>query len=118
MKSAHLENGVISKGGACSNCGRCLEKCPFGVMSEHEVGYAVYVGGRWGKVGARGLRLSHLAKSEDEVLSIIEGILLFYRAEGKAGERLADTVARFGIDRLEAELLDGSYLARKAEILA
>ncbi len=118
MKSAALSDGKITKGDACSSCGRCLGKCPFGVFESAEIGYAVYIGGRWGKVGSRGIRLSRLAKSEDEVLSLVESIILFYRAEGRTGERLADTVARIGIEAVEAALFDGTYLARKAEILA
>ena len=117
MKSATLSDDKIAKGDTCSSCGRCLGKCPFGVFEKAEVGYAVYIGGRWGKVGSRGIRLSRLAKSEEEVLSLVESIILFYRAEGKAGERLADTVARIGIEAVEAALYDGTYLERKAEIL-
>jgi len=43
--------------------------------------------------------------SEDEVLSVIEKIILFYRDNGISGERFADTISRIGFDKIEEDVL-------------
>ena len=119
MKAVRVEDGkVLLDGTLCNNCGRCKGKCPFGAFGEYVGGYRVYVGGRWGKKCARGTPLSHLFVSEDEVLDAVEKTILFFRAYGIAGERLADTVARVGLEEVERLLLSDELLARKDEILS
>ena len=56
--------------------------------------------------------------TEDEVLEVIEKTILFFRDQGVAGERLADTVARVGFAEAERLLLSDELLLRKAEILS
>jgi dissimilatory sulfite reductase (desulfoviridin) alpha/beta subunit len=101
----------------CNNCGRCMGKCPFHVTDEFQNGYAVYIGGRWGKKAARGQRLNKLFTSEEEVLDLVERCILFFREQGQTGERFADTVARIGFETVQAELLSDAILVRKEEIL-
>ena len=118
MKACRVENGgVVLDTDVCNSCGRCKGKCPFGVFEEYISGYRVYVGGRWGKKGNRGIPLSHLFTSREEVLSLVEKTILFFKREGIAGERLADTVARYGFERAEALLLTDELLEQKEEIL-
>ncbi len=90
---------------ACNRCGRCDGKCPFGVTTEYQNGYKIYIGGRWGKNVAHGRPLEKLFTSEDEVLDIVERAILLFRNEGKTGERFADTVTRLGFDYVENKLL-------------
>lgn len=90
---------------ACNHCGRCVGKCPFGVVGTETQGYAVYIGGRWGKRTAQGRMLARVFTSEDEVLAVIERALTLFRDEGKAGERFSDTVARLGFDAVQARLI-------------
>ena len=54
----------------------------------------------------------------EEVMNAVESAILFFKSEGVAGERLADTVARVGFDKAEKMILDGSLLERREEILA
>ena len=89
----------------CNRCGKCLSKCPFGVFAEAKTGYRVAVGGRWGKKGNRGIFLSHIFKSEEEVLDAVEKAILLFRDEGIKGERFAETIERLGIDYVEKKLL-------------
>ena len=50
MKAASVVDGKIFKDPAvCNRCGRCFEKCPFGVFDSSTVGYKICIGGRWGK---------------------------------------------------------------------
>lgn len=102
----------------CNRCGRCVESCPFQVIPDGVPGYKVCIGGRWGKKVSQGIALNHLFTTEEEVLDAVEKTILFYRENGYAGERFADTIARLGFDYVEKEILTGNLLARKQEILA
>ena len=117
MGAISTESGRVAVLDACIGCGKCHGACPFGVFSEMREGYSIRIGGTWGKSGARGILLPILCEREDEVLDIVEGLILLYRAEGKPGERLRRTVERLGIERVTAALLDGTYLAKKDELL-
>ena len=102
----------------CNNCGRCKGKCPFGAFSGYTQGYKVFIGGRWGKRVARGIPLSKIFTSEDEVLEVIENAILFFKEYGVAGERFNDTIVRIGFDEAEKIILSGELINRKEEILA
>lgn len=117
VKSARLVDGKIASP-ECNGCGRCDGKCPFGAVEGYELGYKVYIGGRWGKKTAMGKPLSHIATSEDEVMSLIESAILFFRLYGEAGERFADTIKRVGFEETERILTSGEMIKRKDEILA
>ena len=105
IKIAHLENGKLVIGeGECNHCGRCLDKCPFGVAAHYTTGYAIYVGGRWGKKVEMGKRLSRVLTSEKEVIQTVENAILLFRNEGISGERFADTVNRLGLEYVEDKL--------------
>ena len=104
----------------CIECGRCVAmvKCPFGAMTEEARGYKVTLGGRWGKKIAQGQEMSKMVTSKEEVLDIVEKTMLFFRDQGKQGERLSDTIARIGFDKVEKMILADDLLQRKEEILA
>ena len=101
----------------CNQCGRCIGKCPFGVSADGEYGYKITIGGRWGKRVARGIPLSRIIFSEEEVLDIIEKCILLFKEKGIDGERFADTIERLGMSAVEKELFDNKILERKNEIL-
>lgn len=103
--AARLENGKILRGDECNNCGRCVGKCPFGAFDEYTVGYRVYIGGRWGKKVARGIPLGKVFTTAEEVLAVIENAILFFKDEGIAGERFADTIARIGFENAQKKIL-------------
>lgn len=101
----------------CNNCGRCKGKCPFGAFSGYTQGYKVFIGGRWGKRVARGIPLTKIFTSEEEVLTVIESSILFFKEYGLAGERFNDTIVRMGFDEAEKIILSGELIKRKDEIL-
>ena len=106
MGAIRVENGKVKLSSErCNRCGRCLEKCPFGVFAQAKAGWRMSVGGRWGKKGARGIFLSHIFESEEEVLNAVEKAILLFRDEGVKGERFAETVERLGMDYVEKKLL-------------
>jgi len=118
VKAAKLEHGKLSiDPAACNNCGRCVGKCPFGSLAGGEYGWKVTIGGRWGKQASRGQLLDKLITDEAELYAIVEKAILLFRAEGKPGERFADTLARIGFDRAQQLILSDELLARKADIL-
>ena len=119
MKAVRLVDGKPEiDGDVCNNCGRCIAACPFHAMTGEVQGYRVYIGGRWGKKVGRGQPLSRIITDREELLSVVEKTILFFRAYGESGERLADTVARVGFDEAERLILSDELLDRKQEILA
>ena len=102
----------------CNHCGRCVGKCPFGVVGEEKRGYAVYIGGRWGKKVAQGKYLDKVFTTKEEVLNVVEKAILLFREQGNTGERFADTVARLGFENVQEQLLSNQLLERKQENLS
>lgn len=118
MQAVTLEDGkAVLHAERCNHCGRCVEKCPFGVFDAYVPGYQVYLGGRWGKRSNRGTPLSTIITGEDALLDLVEKAILLYRDQGQPGERFADTLTRLGFDNVQQQLLSDELLARKAEIL-
>ena len=102
----------------CNKCGRCVGKCPFGaVPKEAESACRIYVGGTWGKTQRMGTRLAGVY-SADEIPAIIEKVILWYKENGRAKERLGAAIDRIGVDHLENALASDDLLARKDAILA
>lgn len=101
----------------CNNCGRCVEKCPFGVVDEGTPGYKLYIGGRWGKKISIGKPLTTIFKTQEEVLDVMEKAILLYKDQGIKGERFEEIIKRIGFENIEEQLLDDDLLNRKDEIL-
>lgn len=119
MKACKVEDGVLEiDPEVCNNCGRCVGHCPFDAIEESKPGFKICIGGRWGKKIAHGQPLGKLFTSEEEVLNTVEKAILFFREQGKTGERFADTIERLGFEYVEKEILSDNILARKDAILA
>ena len=102
----------------CTRCGVCVGKCPFGaVPKEAESACRIYVGGTWGKKQRMGTLLSGTF-TEAEVPDMIEKVMLWFKENAYAKERLGAAVDRLGTDALEAALSSNDLLERKEEILA
>lgn len=118
MEAAKVKDGVMQiDRELCKNCGRCLEKCPFGAMDKGMTGYRIYIGGRWGKKSAKGISLSKIFTSEEDVLNVVEKAILLFREQGIAGERFAETIERIGFEAVEDQLFSDDLLKRKEQIL-
>lgn len=119
MSAVEVKNGTpVIHTDSCINCGRCVAACPFGAFEAQTTGYSIYIGGRWGKKSARGIRLSPIFTDEEEVLAVVEKTILFFRENGMEGERFADTITRIGFREAEKEILSDEILTRKEQILA
>lgn len=102
----------------CTHCGVCVGKCPFGaVPKEANSACRVFVGGTWGKKQRMGTLLSGTF-TEAEIPDVIEKVMLWYKENAYAKERLGAAIDRLGTDALEAALATNDLLDRKEEILA
>lgn len=112
------ENGkMVPDTAACTNCGKCIDNCPFRCIKEAAVGYKVMVGGIWGK-RQRSATVIDQIFTKDEVMQLIEKTLLLFREQGYAGERLGLMIERIGVDNFVQQLLSDDVLERKQAILA
>ena len=102
----------------CTKCGVCVGKCPFGAVPKTaDSACRVFVGGTWGKTQRMGTRLSAVYTPE-EIPNVIEKVMLWYKENGYAKERLGAAIDRLGTEALEAALATNDLLDRKEEILA
>ncbi len=81
----------------CINCGDCVRACGTSFLTAEKCGYKLIIGGKLG-------RHPQLAKempgifSEDEVVSIVDKIVEFYKSNSEKGERLGSTLNRLNIE--------------------
>lgn len=102
----------------CTHCGVCVGKCPFGAFPKEAASVCrVFVGGTWGKKQRMGTLLKNVYTAK-EVPAIIEKVMLWYKENGYAKERLGATIDRLGADALESALATDDLLSRKETILA
>ena len=114
-----MEKGrAVVDPGKCTKCGVCVGKCPFGA-SPKEAGAAcrIYVGGTWGKTQRMGTLLRGVYSFE-EIPDVVEKVMLWYKENGYAKERLGAVIDRLGTESLEAALATDDLTARRDEILA
>ncbi|MBR5869507.1 MAG: 4Fe-4S binding protein [Clostridia bacterium] len=113
-----IDGKAVTDAGKCTKCGVCIGKCPFGAApKEAESVCRVYVGGTWGKTRRMGTCLSR-TYTPDELNTVIEGVMLWYKENGLAKERLGAAIDRIGIASLEAALSSNNIFERKEAILA
>lgn len=117
--AAKVENGKMHIDPvACFHCGRCVDKCYFNAIQGGTNGYRVYIGGRWGKFTRHGTPIGKVYTDKDEVLKLLEKTMLYYKENGKKGERLGSMVDRIGVEEVEKALLNDDILQRKEAILS
>ena len=102
MDAAKVIDGILQiDKDVCNNCGLCVGKCHFDAIEGGQVGYKVYIGGRWGKRTAHGKPLGKIFTDKDKALDVIEKTILLYREQGKTGERLSQTIERLGFENMK-----------------
>lgn len=118
-KAVSVKNGKASIAyNKCLNCGVCIGKCPFGAFPKNADSVCrVFVGGTWGKTQRTGTPLSN-TYTYSEIPVIIEKVMLWYKENAYAKERLGATIDRLGINALESAISTNDLLDRKEEILA
>ena len=112
-----VDGKAVTDEGKCTKCGVCVGKCPFGAVPKTaESACRIYVGGTWGKTRRMGTCLSGIYTT-DEIPTVIEKVILWYKENGRAKERLGAAIDRIGIESLEAALSTNDLLDRKSSIL-
>ncbi|MBE5997170.1 MAG: (4Fe-4S)-binding protein [Lachnospiraceae bacterium] len=106
----------IAVGGCPNNCVKPTLN-DIGIMG-WKGGCKVYIGGRWGKQHSIGQPLSKIFDTGEELMTLIEKALLFYKENGLPGERFALTIQRIGFEEVEKQLLSDEILERKKAILS
>ena len=118
-KAVSVVNGkAVIDTDKCTNCGVCVGKCPFGaVPKEAESVCRIFVGGTWGKTQRMGTLLNAVY-STDEIPSVIEKVMLWYKENGFVKERLGAAIDRLGANKFEAAIKGNDLIDRRDEILA
>ena len=118
-KAVSVVNGkAVIDTSRCTSCGVCVGKCPFGAVPKEAASVCrIFVGGTWGKTQRMGTLLNNVY-SADEVPTVIEKVMLWYKENGYVKERLGATVDRIGTDALEAAIATDDLITRKDDILA
>ena len=113
-----VDGRAVIDGNTCTNCGVCVGKCPFGAIPKEATPVCrIFVGGTWGKTQRMGTLLRSVYPFE-EIPSVIEKVMLWYKENGYAKERLGAVIDRLGADTLEVALSTDALLERKDRILS
>ncbi len=83
--------------------GNCISSCPVDAWEETRRGYLLYVGGKIGRLPVLGKVAAEFLQ-EDEVIEAVERTISAFERLGQQGERIADTVARVGLDAFKEEI--------------
>lgn len=97
------ENGIRIDRNECVNCGSCIKVCPTGALTAADKGYAVFLGGKFGRKYIIGRRMEGLYSIE-ETVDLTAKILDYYKSNAQAGERFGDMLERTGFDLAERAL--------------
>ena len=117
VHAAQLVDGVMQiDRSKCTSCGKCIDNCVFKTVSEKKAGYAVFVGGLWGKRQRMGTRLEGIY-SKEEIFALVERSLLLFRERAWTGERFGAFIERIGPDSFIQQLLSGDVMEHKQAIL-
>ena len=118
-KAVSVINGkAVIDTSKCTSCGVCVGKCPFGAVPKEAASVCrIFVGGTWGKTQRMGTLLNNVY-SADEVPTVIEKVMLWYKENGYVKERLGAAIDRLGADTLEAAINGNDLIDRKDDILA
>ena len=101
----------------CTKCGVCVGKCPFGAVPKEAISACrVYVGGTWGKKQRMGTLLNNVY-SVEQIPEIIEKVMLWYKENGFAKERLGAAIDRIGIENFENAIRSDDLIKRRDDIL-
>ena len=91
---------LLCDGEKCLDCGACAPVCPTGAWELTGTGYALFVGGKIGRVPRLADRLPLVVTEEAALLEAVDAVLDWYIEHGRQGERLGCTIDRVGLEGL------------------
>lgn len=100
-----MENGLpVRDPDRCNGCGDCIKVCPMDAMVAARKGWLVRVGGKHGKHPIFAYEVASYV-SDEEVYSLIERTLEWYRTNGEGRERIGATIIRVGLKKYLDEVV-------------
>ena len=96
---------MICQRALCTNCGKCIDACPFHAVEEVAVGYKIMLGGIFGKRQRMATPLEGVYTKE-ELFRILERTLTLWKEQGIPGERFGIFLDRVGVDSFVAQLME------------
>lgn len=100
VKAIQKDNGDIQiDRSRCVNCGSCIGVCPTGALSIERQGFAVFLGGKFGRKYIVGKRIENLY-TMDQAVELTGRIIDYYRSHANSGERYGDMIERMNFDRI------------------
>lgn len=103
--STDEQGKMVCQSELCTNCGKCIDACPFHAVEEETVGYKVLLGGIWGKRQRLATPLDGVYTKE-QVIAILEKTLTLWKEQGTPGERFGLFLERVGVETFAAQLLE------------
>lgn len=104
LKAAKVDGGKLNIDTVkCNSCGLCIGKCHFDALKSKMEGVKLFIGGKWGKVPKRGQVLEGVYTLK-ETVDILEKSILYYRENGKKGERFGDMIDRIGFEEVSRKI--------------
>jgi len=97
------DEGIRIDRSKCVNCGTCVQQCATGALSVESQGFAVFLGGKFGRRYKIGQRIGDLY-TMDEIVELTGKILDYYRANAMPGERFGDMIERLSLDEVAVGL--------------
>ncbi|MBI2909390.1 MAG: 4Fe-4S binding protein [Chloroflexi bacterium] len=104
-KALRMENGLpVRDIDRCNACGDCVKVCPVDAMVSARRGWLVRVGGKHGKHPIYAYEVANYVTG-DQVYSLIEKTLEWYRINGEGRERIGATIGRIGLAKYIDEVI-------------
>jgi dissimilatory sulfite reductase (desulfoviridin) alpha/beta subunit len=88
----------------CVLCGLCIATCKKEALRAEKTGCTIFVGGHGGRQPRHGAKLFELS-DEEQLFSILEKTVNYYKREGLDGERFGDMLDRLGMEKFRKEVL-------------
>jgi dissimilatory sulfite reductase (desulfoviridin) alpha/beta subunit len=105
QKALQIENKkAVYNNALCVSCGECVRMCKTNAVAWTEKGAEIFVGGRFGRGIRIGDSLGKIFK-EEEIVSVIDNIMEYYREVGNKGERISAVMDRMGKEKFISEVL-------------
>ncbi len=83
------DHGPVIDSSRCLACGKCIDLCPNGTLSEGIRGYKVQLAGKLGRHPRLARELPGIFQ-EDEVQDIVKACIAFYKDKSRRGRRFAE----------------------------
>ena len=105
-KAINITNGLIVMNNShCMLCGFCIHACPYQYINFADVGYLITIGGRRGRHPQIG-RTFFIAKSEDDVVMIVEKIIYWIYRTMTSDKMLPEQLTDEEFEYFKGKVLD------------